>query len=321
MGYVSEPGAVFGVDIGKAEVAVCRHGQDLVQCVTNTAAALTGWLRTVPTDALIVMEATNTYHEVLAGLAHGFGLQVVVLDPRRSWHYARAIDQRGKADRPDARMLARYGAHEWRKLPRWQSPTEGNVRLAKLLARRAALMRARVGLGQSLASLRELRAIRTHTEKALSRLIARLDLLILQEVARDAQLAALHRLLQTIVGVGPLVAAQLVQALSRLPWAHADAFIAYTGLDPRPDDSGTKRGRRRISRRGPPMLRYLLFMAAMAASKTRLCNPIYRALRRRGLASTEAFVILARRIARITFAIFRSGQPFDPTRLVTAPSA
>ena len=321
MGYVSEPGAVFGVDIGKAEVAVCRHGQDLVQCVINTAAALTGWLRTVPADALIVMEATNTYHEVLAGLAHDLQLQVVVLDPRRSWHYARAIGQRGKADRPDARMLARYGAHEWRKLPRWQPPTEGNVRLAKLLARRAALMRARVGLGQSLASLRELRTIRTQTEKALSRFIARLDLLILQEVARDAQLAALHRLLQTIVGVGPLVAAQLVQALSRLPWGHAEAFIAYTGLDPRPDDSGTKRGRRRISRRGPPMLRYLLFMAAMAASKTRLWNPAYRALRQRGLASTEAFVILARRIARIAFAIFRSGQPFDPTRLVTAPSA
>ena len=169
--------------------------------------------------------------------------------------------------------------------------------------------------------VRELRAIRTQTDKALSRFIVRLDLLILQEVARDAQLAALHRLLQTIVGVGPLVAAQLVQALSRLPWDHADAFIAYTGLDPRPDDSGTKRGRRRISRRGPPMLRYLLFMAAMAASKTRLWNPIYRALRQRGLASTEAFVILARRIARIAFAIFRSGQPFDPTRLVTAHSA
>jgi transposase len=31
----------------------------------------------------------------------------------------------------------------------------------------------------------------------------------------------------------------------------ADAFIAFTGLDPRPDDSGQHRGRRRLSSKRP----------------------------------------------------------------------
>jgi transposase len=128
-------------------------------------------------------------------------------------------------------------------------------------------------------------------------------------------------LLQSIVGVGPLVAAQLAQALTRLPWERCEAFIAHTGLDPRPRDSGEHRGRRRITKHGPPMLRHLLFMAAMSASKTSLWKPIYAALRQRGLASTQALVVLARRIARIAFAMFHSGQPFNPQRLQLSSAA
>ena len=314
MSYVSEPSAVYGVDICKAEIMVGRDGDEAVQVKANQIRELTPWLRELPAGALLVMEATNTYHELVATLAAAQGLQVVVLDPRRSWHYARAIGQRGKADRPDTRLLARYGAHEWRKLRLWLPPTEGNARLAKLLARRAKLMRAKVALGQSLATVAELRTLRTETQRALQRMIERLDLLILK-AAQQPELASLHRLLQTIVGVGPLVAAQLAQALTRLPWERCEAFIAHTGLDPRPRDSGQHRGRRRITKHGPPMLRHLLFMAAMSASKTALWKPAYKALRDRGLKSTEALVVLARRIARIAFAIARSGQPFDPQRL------
>lgn len=314
MSYVNEPSTVVGIDIGKAEVAVCDD-DEAVQSKANQLQALSRWLRELPAGALLVMEATNTYHELLATLAHARGLQVVVLDPRRSWHYARATGQRGKSDRPDARLLRRYGRHEWRKLRLWQPPTEGNARLAKLLARRAKILSARVALEQSLSTVTELRPIRLQAQRALRTMIKRLDLLILTQVKQDAELAALHRLLQSIVGVGPLVAAQLAQALTRLPWERCEAFIAHTGLDPRPNDSGQHRGRRRITKHGPPMLRHLLYMAAMSASKTALWKPAYKALRNRGLASTQALVVLARRIARIAFAMFHSGQPFEPQRL------
>ena len=63
------------------------------------------------------------------------------------------------------------------------------------------------------------------------------------------------------------------------------------------------------------MLRHLLYMAAMAASKTALWKPTYKILRNRGLKSTQALVVLARRIARIAFAMSRSGQLFNPQRL------
>ncbi|WP_370869689.1 transposase [Nitrosomonas sp.] len=44
----------------------------------------------------------------------------------------------------------------------------------------------------------------------------------------------------------------LTNTLERVPFRNADAFVAFTGFDPRANDSGNKIGRRRLSKRGPP---------------------------------------------------------------------
>jgi len=131
-------------------------------------------------------------------------------------------------------------------------------------------------------------------------------------------LAQLHRRLCTIVGVGFVTAAQLVACLTRLRFARVDSFIAYTGLDPKPDDSGERRGRRVLSKNGPRLLRQLLYTSGMAAAHSKLFKPIYLALLARGLKTTEAIVILARKIARIAFALYRSEDSFDAQRHLRA---
>jgi len=319
MSYVMKPTAIFGADIAKDEVMVQRHGESAKQRLPNTPKPLGAWLAQLAPGALLVMEATNTYHEMLATLAHAAGVQVVVLNPRCTWHYARSLGVRGKTDRVDTDTLTDFGATQWQRLHRWEPPSAGNARVARLLRRRGKLVHAKVALGQSLSAVKELSSVRRQIERALARMIDRVDLLIVKAVSQDEQLAPLHRLLQTIVGVGPIVAAQLAQALTRMRWRNEDAFVAYTGLDPRPKDSGTHRGRRKLTKYGPPMLRHLLFMGAMSAIKTALYKPMYRALRDRGLETTQALVVVARRIARIAFAMFKTGQPFDPSRLSPAP--
>lgn len=314
MTYVTKPSEIIGVDVAKHEVMVQRYGDSGRQRLANAAKPLLAWLRTLAPGTLLVMEATGAYHEPLARLAHALGLQVAVVNPRRSWHYGRALAVRGKTDAVDADTLAHLGAHQWPRLHRWEPPSAGNARLAQLLRRRHALVGAQTALDQSFSTVKELRAMRLHNHRLLAQMIARLDALIVQVVTHDAQLAPLHRLLQSIVGVGPVVAAQLAQALTRWPWKNEDAFVAYTGLDPRPSDSGSRRGRRKLTKFGPPMLRHLLYLSAMSAVKTNAWKPIYAQLRKR-LKSTEALVVIARRIARIAFAMFRTGELFDANRL------
>jgi transposase len=305
---------VYGVDVSKATLEIGRYELPASQQISNSAAAIAAWLASIAPGSIVAMEATGAYHQLLAHAAHAAGMVVLVLNPKVLKHYARAVGQRGKTDRIDAQLIARYALHERAKLIAWQPPAPGVDALSQLLVRRQALVRARQTLEQSLGAIAILKTEREMLFASLQRMRAHLDLLIAKELALTPALTALHRRLMTIVGVGPVVSAQLVACLARLRFRNARAFIAYTGLDPRPNDSGEHRGTRYLSKHGNALLRCLLFNGAMAAVRTTLFKPMYVQLQARGLASTQAIVVVARKLARIAFAIYQSGQTFDPTK-------
>jgi transposase len=99
-------------------------------------------------------------------------------------------------------------------------------------------------------------------------------------------------------------------------FVHHEPFIAYLGLDVRTKDSGQMRGKRRLTKRAEGEFRRLLFLAAMAASRTRgYFATRYQALRSKGHASTAAYIIIARKIATVAFNLLRLNVDFDPLRL------
>jgi transposase len=302
---------VHGVDVSKTKLVIAQYGGQTLSTVENRAEPIARWLAALPKDTVVAMEATGIYHRLLAEMADVAGMQVYVLNPQTLKHYARAINQRAKTDPCDARMIARYVVHEREKLRRWRAPARAADRLSQLLERRRTVVRARETLMQSLSGLAMLKPVRQSVLATLERTVERIDILIGQEIARLPGAGALYKRLQSIVGVGPVVAAQLVAVFNRLSFSRVGAFIAYTGLDPRPDDSGDRHGRRRLSKHGPGLLRCQLFNGARAAANSTLFKPLYLQLLKRGLETTEAIVILARKIARIAFALFKSGETFD----------
>jgi transposase len=305
---------VYGVDVSKATLEIGRYEVQTIKQINNSAESIAAWLAAIPAGSVVAMEATGQYHRLLAHAAHAAGMVVLVLNPKVLKHYARAVGQRGKTDRTDAQLITRYAVHERAKLTPWHPPAPAADALAQLLVRRQALVNARQMLEQSLGTIAVLKTQRQALFASLKRMITHLDLLIAKALASVPGLAALHRRLMSIVGVGPVVSAQLVACLARVRFRNERAFIAYTGLDPRPDDSGKHRGRRYLSKHGNALLRCLLFNGAMAAIRTQLFKPLYLQLRARGLASTPAIVIVARKLARIAFAIYKSAQMFDPEK-------
>ena len=95
----------------------------------------------------------------------------------------------------------------------------------------------------------------------------------------------------------------------------ADAVIAFSGLDPRANDSGMKTGRRRLSKRGPSEMRRLFYNAAMSAARTATWNPTYQRARAAGKTTTEALVILARKLLRVAFALYKTKTEFDANKI------
>ncbi len=146
-------------------------------------------------------------------------------------------------------------------------------------------------------------------------MIARIDANIKALIAASTERQQAYTRLLSIPSVGSVVGSGVLVHLERLPFPDADAFVAFTGLDPRPDDSGHHHGRRRLSKRGPSELRRLLYLAAMSAAHTKVWKPLYQHYLAQGLPTTAALVILARRIARTAWSIYTHKTTFDAERL------
>lgn len=309
----------IGADVAKDEVVFsCADASFAVRGVKNQRAELLAFLKVLPAGSRIGLESTGVYHELLANLAYKLGFVVYVLNPKDARNYAKAIGLRGKTDRVDSEMLARMISREHEKLHAWVPPTPEQREIGQLLNRRAKLSSLRQSLGQTLTGVDGFNADLKSMRKRFDQLLARIDGRVKELNERDPKRKEHVQHMLTLDGVGKVVAPSLVNALERLPLKSADAFVAFTGLDPRPDESGRYRGKRRLSTRGPSELRRLLYVAAMSAKKTKTWKPIYEHYRAKGLSSTASLVVIARRLARVAWSMYTYNTPFDPTRIKNA---
>jgi transposase len=307
--------SLIGIDVAKDELVIYDAGQNSLVTIPNTPAAIRRWLKTLPGNCDIAIEATSTYHMTVTELAHKKGLHVYVIDGYQLSHYRQGIGGRAKTDACDAQLLARYLRNEKEDLRRWSPPPKAYRVLQSLLRRRAALVKARTALQQSLGTEPVLKA----PLKSLIRRLDQLDLLIqrrLGEAVKEAGLTNQVKRCQAIEGVGPITAIGLVMAFLRGDFKSSDAFIAFLGLDVRVKDSGKHAGKRRLSKKGDSEVRRLLHCAAMTASRNPRWRPLYESYLARGLAKIQALVILSRKLARIAFTLMKQETDYQPAALV-----
>jgi transposase len=305
----------LGADVDSRFIVIACAAQSFAaQRIANEHGAIRTWLRSVPRGSRLAIESTGSYHELLADLAHAAGLQVFVLNPRILRRYAQGVGQRGKTDRLDAEMIARYVAKEYPELHAYVPPSKQQRALARLINRRGTLVAARGTVTQSLRGVAGADAELSHLVVCFDRLLRQVEILMQGALQQQPAARQAAQQIATIPGFGPLGSTCLGHTLTRLPYANSDAVIAQTGLDPRPDDSGQRHGRRRLSKRGPSEQRRVLFNCARAASRTRHWQPYYAAQLAKGLSSTAATVILARKMVRVAFAVVKQNQPFNPER-------
>ena len=282
-----------GVDVSKQRLDVFELGSGEAYSIPNSLDAIEQWLDRFQTPIRVAIEPTNSYHELVTQAAHARGHQVYLVDPHRLARYRQGVGRRVKADRQDAQLLARYLELEVSELRRWEPLTPAEQGFWRLLKRRSTLVRAKVQLHHSLVDVGSLQADVDVLLKDLDRLLHKMDRALMAEAKRLGWAAQVARC-RALPGVGPLTALALVALYHRGEFVRADAFIAFMGMDVRVRESGQWRGRRKLTKKGDPEIRRLLFNAAMQARRSPLWEPYYLALRQRGLSATAAFVALGR---------------------------
>ena len=313
---MQEPALFIGVDVSKAELVISQGPEHRPRSVRTDAACIANWLAEVPPGALIAMESTGRYHGLLAHLASQADLKVYVLNARDVYFYARALGTRAKTDGVDAGVIARYLAEHHEHLHPWQPASSVQQRLQDLLTRRAQLATQRSALKQIVSGVDVRDIDASGVYEALDALLGAMDEKVQELIASDARLHSGCQRLRTIIGIGAQTSALLATLFSRFEFANADALVAYCGLDPRPNDSGTKHGRRRLSKKGPSLLRRQIYLVGFSASHSKALRPLYEAIRAKGFATTQAFIILGRKLLRVAFAVWKGTESFDPQRLL-----
>lgn len=302
---------VVGIDIAKVEIVVYRSDLQTTDSIKNDRTALKRWLKTLPAQSAIAVEATNIYHLDTVELAHAMGHQVYVVDAYRVSNYRRGIGQRAKNDPCDARLLARYLTNEQDGLRIWSPPPKAYTSLKSLLHRRATLIQNHAGLMLSWANEPLLKKVQTAQQKAFKQADQAIQKL-LRKVSKEAGIEENIDRCKAIEGVGELTATGLATTFMRGDFANSDAFIAFLGMDLTVDDSGKKNGPRYLTKKGDPEIRRLAYNAAMAACRSAKWKPFYESYLARGFSKTQALVALARKLCRVAFALMKNQSEYHP---------
>ena len=305
----------LGFDVSKRQLEVFGSDKSDNRFIDNDPATIARFLDRFTGPVVIAVEATNVYHEHLVDLALARGFTVYLIDGYRLDKYREAVGTRAKTDANDAELIHRYLIAERAHLRPVNPQSQSERRLWRLLKRRAKLVKLKSQMDLSLRDLDmdlpEVGAVL----KELDRLIRRLCQLA-NALARSCGWQGMLSRLRTIPGVGPLNALALVSMYHRGEFRTVDQFVAFLGLDVRVRDSGTFKGRRKLTKKGDPEVRRLLFNGARAAAnRNNEWAAMKQQLMARGMSEIQTSVILARKIARIGYALLHTGGSYESARI------
>jgi transposase len=309
----------FGIDVSKDHLDIASVGDTACHRAPNSKKGIESIVRltTAAKSPFVVVEATGGYE---VAVAHGLvaaGVPVARVNPRRPRAFAEAIGVLAKTDEIDGRVLAQFGAAT---KPTPMVVADDSIReIDELVRRRRDLVDARSAEKTRLkqASARMKPKIQRHID-FLDDQIKQLGEEIKAELAANRELSQKAQQLQSVQGIGPVVAATLIAMLPELGNIERGPIAALAGLAPYNHDSG-KSDRPRHIRGGRTEVRAMLHMAATTAVRF---NPplkaFYERLLARGKEKKVALIASARKLLTWLNAMMRSRRVWDNSRHLPA---
>lgn len=307
-----------GIDVAKAKLDVAMLRSDREATFLTVANNSTGigeladFLRQQRTAETVpcVMESTGNLHLLSACSLTQDGFTVKVINPLITKRCQRASIRNAKNDRIDAERLATIGTIE-KDLPVF-SANESAIVSRKLISYLGHLEHTRQQLHSSSKQLSETlqtlgvsgKSIQSGAKtmlKTVNKQIALLQKRIIALAPPEAK-----KLSDNVQGLSETQASVLLGALSDKQFTDKDQLVAFVGLDVMVRKSGTFQGKEKLSKRGNPYLRKVLYQTAWSLKQH---NPIFQAYYHRlyheqGKHYTTSLIAVARKFLKFLFAYY-----------------
>jgi transposase len=267
--------AVFvGIDVSKHHLDIAITGDAAVVRFKRDDAGIGALLSLLRErrPILTVMESTGGYEQPVLAALVGDGIATSRINPKRLRDFARSLGKLAKTDSIDAKMLALY-AERCR-------PATNVLRESHLETIRALIVRRRQLHGMLTQERNRLETGSLETRQSIDEVVDCLQKQLktnrgaLRDALRNANCSDDAVLLQTVPGVGPVLAAVLLAMVPELGKINRKQVAALVGVAPMHRDSGTLHGKRSIVG-GRPAVRAVLYMAVVASIRV---NAKFRAL-------------------------------------------
>ena len=314
----------FGVDISKdvfdVHGSTTGHNQ-----YKNDESGFKKFLKRLPDDCLVAMEATGYYHYRLAQFLYKNAVVVSVINPLSIKRFIQMKLAKVKTDKSDSKAICEYALINevpiYSALNDLQSECLQLFRLLDVyIKQRTAIKNKRHGeetLG--IPSNFVYRSLKRHW-KWLDKEIKSIEEKLLSLVKKDQQQQL--SLLKSVPEIGPKTALFLIVITDGFSkFETASQLYSYVGITPTTRESGSSvRGRPRISKVGNKKLRNLLFLCSFNACKhNKACRELYERIVNKGKSKKLALIAVANKLLKQCFAIAKSGRPYDESYVSVLP--
>ena len=303
---------IIGIDVAKdkLDVAVRPTGESFV--VSRDSAGIDGLIARLRAlkAAVVGLEATGGFETVVAASLSAAGLPVVIVNPARVRGFANALGKRAKTDVIDAHVIAHF--IEATKPVVRPLPDAATRQLGDLVGRRSQIV-AMIGAEQQRKKRNPDKRLLASIERLLAAMqneLSDLDGQIRDSVRASPAWREKDELLESVPGVGRVIAARLLAEMPELGKLSRREIAALAGLAPWTRQSGQWKGKSFIGG-GRAGVRAALFMGAMVAMQHNTAlKAFYGRLTAAGKPKMVAIVAVARKLLTILNAILRDAKPW-----------
>ena len=319
----------LGIDVSKLTIDVRLHVKQDYKQFKNTPKGFKAFVKWAKRTSgfnidqiLICFEHTGLYSLPLAMFLseHKVSFSMVpALEIKRSLGLVR-----GKNDKIDARRIAEYAHLRRETIKRYELPSKQVLKLQKLLSLRERMVKQREGYKASLKEYKEMLKKKDNEflfktqEKMVSNLgslVKNIQKEIQSIIDGDEQMDSLFKLITSVKGVGPILAAHLLVFTNCFTsFDNSRKFACYSGIAPFEKQSGTSlKSKSRVSHYANKKLKTLIHMAACSAI---LCDPelkeYYQKRINAGKSKMSTLNIIRNKIVSRVFAVVNRGTEYVP---------
>jgi len=268
-------------------------------------------------DTILIFEPTGVYSYALTDFCLIHKIKVVMVGPKESRDFARSLKVRSKTDKIDAQVLYKYQSHVEPKMVKVPTVNYHAIKIQEMLNVYEGILSAKQKFKNQIEStskehkdlVRTLNRMIDKLDLEAQKLFNKIELLLL----KDKQIKSKYDAISTIPSIGQKSALYLAAFFLKYPLANAKELTALMGLDPVMRDSGTYRGKQRISKHGGQQLRNLLYLPTLCAIQHNdRIKAFYEGLTSRAKTKKLAVIASMRKLILMTFSLFKREEVYQP---------